>query len=923
MVLGQPNPKTSNALGIGSKGLVFPWSVAVDPVTGDLYVADFGDNRVLRFPKPFANPTRVEPDAVYGQPDFTTLTANSTGVTAHTMRGPRGVAFDGHGNLWVADTGNHRLLRFPAGVLNNSHPAADLVLGQIDFQSANPDRGGAVSATGFDGPFALCFDAQNNLYVSDYANTRILKFVAPVISGSAATVVFGQTNFTSRGVPQVPTSSSLAGPTAVAVDPSGKLYVAVPYDNRVLVFASAGASGAAATAVIGQPDFTTNTANTGAFPEASAISLAGAAGLAVDSHSSLYVADSGNNRLLAFAASSRSASHILGQNNFSANAPNQVKSGSIRAPYKIAVDYSHTPFALYVSDTNNHRVLVWKDAAHFHTGDPADLVIGQPNLTTAAPNADSGGNNKPSSTTLFAPHGIAVAADGTLFVADTGNNRVLRYPRPVDQSGRITPDAVLGQSDFVSSTSADVSSATQNTPTGIAIGPNGNVFVADSRNNRVLEYKNGAGTGSTALRVYGQATFDSSAAPTATSAVTLSLPQGLWVDAAYNLYVADTGANRVLIFPNTSTAPPAGLPASLVIGQGTFDAASPGGGTTGLNAPVDVALDSGENIFVSDNGNNRVVVFPSLLPGGPAYLAIGQRDVNSNGANWNTPDGLATAEGLSGPLGIFVDRKDTLYVGDSGNNRVVHFLKPVTSIVNGATLQPSVPVGRGAWTALLASGLSTKTQHATTTNLPTALAGRELVINDSLKAPLRDFSPTQVNFVFPSAVSLGLQRVGVRTADTGELLFGGTVSVAAYSPGFFASSSGQATAKNQDNTVNGPSHPAARGTVIQLFGTGQGPVATPVPDGQPAPAGDTTLAVPTSDAATCLNRQPAVCVALGGSGGGAQLAEIQYSGLAAGQVGVWQLNIKIPTDGLLGNSISIRTLIGGANQSNLVNISVK
>jgi uncharacterized protein (TIGR03437 family) len=198
-----------------------------------------------------------------------------------------------------------------------------------------------------------------------------------------------------------------------------------------------------------------------------------------------------------------------------------------------------------------------------------------------------------------------------------------------------------------------------------------------------------------------------------------------------------------------------------------------------------------------------------------------------------------------------------------------------------------------------------------------------LVINDSLKAPLRDFSPTQVNFVFPSAVSLGLQRVGVRTADTGELLFGGTVSVAAYSPGFFASSSGQATAKNQDNTVNGPSHPAARGTVIQLFGTGQGPVATPVPDGQPAPAGDTTLAVPTSDAATCLNRQPAVCVALGGSGGGAQLAEIQYSGLAAGQVGVWQLNIKIPTDGLLGNSISIRTLIGGANQSNLVNISVK
>jgi len=714
----------------------------------------------------------------------------------------------------------------------------------------------------------------------------------------------------------------MAGPSGLAVDASWKLYVAIPNDNRVLVFLTAAASGAAATPVFGQPDSTTNTPNTGAFPQASPTSLWGVAGLAVDSHGSLYVADAGNNRILSFAANSRSAARVLGQNNFSANGPNQVKPGSIRAPFKIAVDYSHAPFALYISDTNNHRVLVWKDAAHFHTGDRADLVIGQPNLTTAAPNADSGGN-KPSSTTLFAPRGMAVAPDGTLYVADSGNNRVLRYPRPVNQSGRITPDAVLGQSDFTSSTSADVSSATLNAPTGIAVGPNGNIFVADSRNNRVLEYISGAGTGAAALRVYGQATFDSSAAPTTASAVTLSLPQGLLVDAADNLYVADTGANRLLIFPNTSAAPPTGLPASLVIGQSTFDAASAGSGRRGLNAPMDVALDSAGNIFVSDNGNNRVVAFPSLLLGGSAYLAIGQRDLNTNTANWNTPDGLATAEGLAGPLGIFLDRKDTLYVGDSGNNRVVHFLKPVKSIVNGATFQQSVPVGRGSWTTLFANGLSTGTQHAAAPILPTTLAGRELVINDVLKAPLRDFTPTQVNFVFPTNAPLGLQRVGVRTADTGELLFGGAVTVAAYSPGLFASSSGQASAKNQDNTANGPSHPAARGTVVQLFGTGQGPVVSPVADGHPAPSGDKTVAVPTSDAATCLNHQPAVCVALGGSGGGAQLAEIQYSGLAPGQVGVWQLSIKIPTDGLLGNSISVRTLIGGANQSNLVTIAVK
>src|SRR5581483_5812186 len=99
------------------------------------------------------------------------------------------------------------------------------------------------------------------------------------------------------------------------------------------------------------------------------------------------------------------------------------------------------------------------------------------------------GSAIPSRTGLSAPAGIAVnPSDGTLFVADFGNNRVLRYARPVNQSGRITPDAVIGQSDFSSSTSALVSAASLNGPTGVAIAPNGDVFIADTGNSRVLEY---------------------------------------------------------------------------------------------------------------------------------------------------------------------------------------------------------------------------------------------------------------------------------------------------------------------------------------------------------------------------------------------------------------------------------------------------
>src|SRR5439155_4505624 len=130
----------------------------------------------------------------------------------------------------------------------------------------------------------------------------------------------------------------------------------------------------------------------------------------------------------------------------------------------------------------------------------------------------------PSPTSLFAPRAIALTADGALYVADAGNNRVLRYPRPVDQSGRITPDVVLGQTDFTSSNSAAVGPASLRAPSGLAVGPIGNLFVADSLNNRVLEFARSAATAAAAIRVYGQPGFNTSSPSSPVSAQTLSVP---------------------------------------------------------------------------------------------------------------------------------------------------------------------------------------------------------------------------------------------------------------------------------------------------------------------------------------------------------------------------------------------------------------
>jgi len=935
LVLGQPGPQYSKPLGIGTKGFNTPLGLAVDAATGNLFVADFGDNRVLRFPSPFSNLTRAEPDAVYGQPGFT---VNAAGTSPSLMNGPQSVAVDAAGNLWVADSGNSRVLRFGAATLSNpTPPAADTVIGQKDMFSGSANRaGGVLTASGFDKPAGMAFDAQGNLYVADFNNTRVLMFPPPLGPNAPpdprASTVIGEPDFATRGVPVQTSNDTLgscasgtcAGPTGVSVDNSGNLYIAVPSNNRVLMFSSGNRSGA--QNVLGQSDFTTTTANVGAFPMASPNTLSGPVDVKIDPSGNAYVADTGNNRVISFPSGSKSATIVWGQSTFSANGVNEVKPGSLNLPVAMAVDYSQSPYALYVSDTANNRILAWKDSVRFRNGDPADFVIGQPDLLTALPNVDSHGSSNPSMTSLSAPRGIAVQpVTGTLYVADSANNRILRFPRPVNQTGRITPDAVIGQVDFTSSISAVVNASSLRAPGGLAFGPDGDLFVADAGNSRVLEFVSGAGNQASAIRVYGQPNFTSSITSTQVSAQTLTSPVGVFVDSAFNLYVADSGANRVVVFPNTQAAPPTGMAAAFVIGQARFDTTAGGSGTS-LRAPTGVAVDQSGDIFVADSGNNRVLQFPSLvfLPveGATASAAIGQPGTSGTAANWDSPDGLATADGLSSPFGIYLDRQDTLYVADAGNSRVVQFLK-AASAVNAASFQASVPVPQSGLVALFGSGIvSGSSATASGAPWPTSLLNRQVVVNDVTPAPLYFVGPTQVNFQFPSAAPAGSQRIAVRLADTGELIAGGTILVAATSPGLFTANSsgtGQAAAVNQDNTINSSSNPAPVGSVITLYGTGQGQVSPQVLDGTAAPSSPlaTTVAVPTSDGKTCTTSQPSMCVAIGSGFG-----NVQFSGLAPGYIGLWQINVLIPQGTATGNAVSVRVLIDGS-PSNTVTVAIR
>jgi uncharacterized protein (TIGR03437 family) len=195
-------------------------------------------------------------------------------------------------------------------------------------------------------------------------------------------------------------------------------------------------------------------------------------------------------------------------------------------------------------------------------------------------------------------------------------------------------------------------------------------------------------------------------------------------------------------------------------------------------------------------------------------------------------------------------------------------------------------------------------------------------LRDQINAPLLFVSSQQINLQLPAALPLGSQSVAVRRADTGEPLAGGFLQVAEAGPGLFsmeAGGTGQALALNQDGTLNSAENPAPKGSTVTLFGSGQGGVNPPVPDGQAPAALSETVASPVADGGACLTQQQAVCVAIGSAFG-----EITFSGLAPGFVGLWQLNVKIPDKDtvLTGPAVSVRAVIH-RRASNVVSLAIR
>jgi len=279
-------------------------------------------------------------------------------------------------------------------------------------------------------------------------------------------------------------------------------------------------------------------------------------------------------------------------------------------------------------------------------------------ITTVAGNGNggySGDGGAATNASLGSPSSLAVDANGNLFIVDQGNNRI----REVDTNGIITTVAGSGNRIF-SGDGGAATNADLNNPCGVAVDTNGNLFILDQFNNRVRKVDtNGIITtvAGGAGGYYGGYSGDGGAATNAQ----LNNPYGVKMDVSGNLFIADLG-NGVIRKVNTN-----GI-ITTVAGNGRFGPPNNGGVATNSNlySPLGVAVDGNDNIFIADQGNNLI---EKVDTNGIIKIVVGV----GGGSYWggySGDGGPATDAELAHPCDVIVDADKNLFIADQVNNRI-------------------------------------------------------------------------------------------------------------------------------------------------------------------------------------------------------------------------------------------------------------
>jgi uncharacterized protein (TIGR03437 family) len=943
--------------------LRLPSAVAIDK-DGNLYIADYSNHRIRKVTASTGVITTVAGNGTQG------FNGDNGPAIDASLNFPESVAVDKDGNLFIADSSNHRVRKVTAGTGMISTVVGTGVSG---FSGDNGQATAAMIST----PLDVAFDKAGDLYVCSAGNARIRKVT--ISTGVITTYAGnGSTFFNGDGVPA--TAASF-GPIAIAFDKDDNLYITDVTNSRIR---RVNAGDKMISTLAGGA--------TGFSPDGSGAiggRLAQPVGVAVDPSGIVLFGDSANLRIrkVVSALSGDSVPPAIAITN-PTSAPNHTAASSPVTLSGTAADNNTVVIVRWSNDrggsgaafgttawsvpavtlqpgVNNITVTAWDANGNANSAHLAVTYAAQQVLVTVAGTGRSGsqGDGGPGvAADLALPRGIAVDGTGNIYVADSTNRRV----RKISSNGVISAFAGTGELG-TSGDGGPAVNATMNSPTGLTLDAAGNLYISDSNANRVRKVSPDGRIVTVAGSGKGSGGFGGDSGP-ATNAE-LGGPQGLATDSAGNLYIADR-SNHAIRKVTVST----GI-ITTVAGTGTQLGFAGDDGPAPqalLFAPSGVAVDTGGNIYITDELNQRIrrvnasdgkistiagngtagyngdgiqakdalinLSFPSFIsvdPMGDVIFADRSNHrirkitmstgvistIAGNGIPGSVGDGSSpTGASLLFPHAGLVDAGGNLYISDGGNNRVRRTL-PVSTLnelssVSAASFMTSGNLASESIAAGFGSNLSTGALLGDIVPLPTTLAGATVRVRDNLNversAPLFFVSPKQINFQVPNGTSNGIATVTV--SNTNGVIATGTVKISTVAPGLFsANASGQGVAAaiilRRNSNGQDTFEPIARfDSATNSF------VPIPIDLG---PEGDQVFLIAFGTGFRFNSGLANSQATIGGIN-----AQVLYSGITPGLIGLDQANLRLDR-GLIGKGeVDVVLTVDGV-VANIVKLNVK